>query len=330
MPDSLVLELKSPIHFVHLNNMATVLIESVANISEGQDRAKIDRIAKSVSSTENCKLLHVDSNADANRTVLTFVGNKSSILEAAKNLLEAVSREIDISCHQGVHPRVGALDVCPFIPLKGSNIEECKAISSDFAAYASEHYSLPVFLYRDSQSSDHRKHLSQIRKGSLEGLASRMETPQWQPDFGPNVLHPELGAVVSGARNILIAFNLSLSVSNIGLAKKLAKLVRDEFKSVRAIGWEMQEYGCSQISCNLEDYKETGVEELFQFSSRLAKEEGVEIGASELIGLIPFEALVGSSFPECREAAISLVNRAAGGLKLANFIPDKRVVELTL
>lgn len=309
--------------------MSFKLFECVANFSEGRDSKTIQKCRDAVAQVKDCHVLHLDSGIDANRTVITFAGSGAGVLAGAKALCDIVSQSIDMTSYQGEHPCVGALDVVPFVPLFDSSLEEAKALASAFGEYASEKHGIPVYLYRDSQELDHRRHLSQIRKGGFLGLASRFESDEksWRPDFFPSgvKLTRRLGATVCGARGILIAFNLELGLLDLKLAKDIAKKVRKEFKSIRAIGWNMPEFSCSQVSTNIEDFREDGLFELFNFVERHSS-----VISTELIGLVPQGALV--SKPSITNEGFRLedakvLEEAARCLKIRDFSVGNSVLE---
>lgn len=271
---------------------ASKLIEVVANFSEGRDEEKIHKISRSFESHKKVKILNIDSSPDANRTVLTFAAEPEYILGATLDFAERVFSEIDMSQHKGVHPRIGALDVCPFVPLVNSSIEECRTLAESFAKEVASRLQMPVYLYKESAKFAERKILSNIRKGEYEGLKEKLKNPSWKPDYGPDVFNPRLGAIITGAREILIAWNICLEGNDVDLAKKIAKILRHEFKGLRAIGWSMEgEHGCSQISCNVENYKITPLFKIYERASEIAKGNGSMVSGSELIGLAPHEAL---------------------------------------
>ena len=293
------------------------IVEVVANFSEGRDPSKITKISSSLMSHKNIKILNIDSSKDANRTVLTFAGEPEYLLKATLDFAEEVFSQIDMRTQKGVHPRLGALDVCPFVPLVKSSIEECKELAESFAKEVATRFMLPVYLYKESAKLPERRILSNIRKGEYEGLRNKLKTPNWKPDFGTKDFNEKLGAVIVGAREVLIAWNICLDNNNLVVAKKIAKILREEFKDLRAIGWSMEkELGCSQISCNVENYKLTPLLQIYKRASHIAEELGVKVSGSELIGLAPEQAI------SSKEYDIKLINFSYDKIlerKLKNF-----------
>ena len=270
------------------------ILECVPNISEGRDLSVINSIVDSVKAVSGCKVLHVDSGYDANRTVITFAGNPEAVLEGAFRLIKKSVELIDMNKQKGKHPRLGAVDVCPLIPVSGLSLEDCVEYSKTLAKRVSKEIFLPVYLYEHSASGEDRRNLADIRRGEYEGLSRKREDPKWLPDYGSEFYHPSAGAVVIGARKFLIAFNFNLSTSDVLIAKKIAAKLRESgggLKSLKAIGWYMEEFSCAQVSCNFTDFEQTGLFEAFELCSELAKKNGVEVTGSELVGLIPDKAV---------------------------------------
>ena len=266
------------------------LIECVPNFSEGRRTWIIDELV-SVSGSSGAKVLHVDSNADANRTVLTIVGTASEVSKAVIALCDAAYAKIDMCQHSGVHPRIGAVDVCPLIPLHGYTIANCVQIAEDLGKIVGERLKVPVFLYGKAARSEDRASLAHIRRGEYEGLATKLADAKWLPDFGPVEANPRFGAMAIGVRGILIAYNINLSVDDLAIAKKIAARMRKVSPAVKAIAWYMQDYGFVQVSLNLLDYRSFGLFEAYQACSEFAEELEVSVEGSELIGMVPKEAL---------------------------------------
>jgi len=271
------------------------IVECVPNFSEGCDWGKIECIVNVFRAKENVKLLDYSADKDHNRMVVTAIGEP----EAIKNcLIEAVGvaiEVVDLTKHKGQHPRVGAVDVIPFIPIKGMTIEETDTLAKDFGKIIAEKYRLPVYFYEKSASAVHRQNLAAIRKGEFEGLVEKMKLPEWKPDAGPEEAHPTAGASVVGARFPLIAFNVNLHTSNFDIADKIAKKIRFSGGGLRyckAMGVELKEQGLMQVSMNLTDYTQTSVYQAVEMIRFEAQRYGVSVAGCELIGLIPLQAVV--------------------------------------
>ena len=276
-----------------------MLIECVPNISEGRDLAAISAVVDAVAAVPDVKVLHVDTNADAHRTVLTFAGPEAAVEEGARALIAAAIEAIDMRRHFGVHPRIGAVDVVPFVPLEDGGMERCVELSKRVAERAAREHALPIFLYEQSASSEARRNLADIRRGHYEGLAVKLTLPEWKPDFGPTQPHPSAGATVVGARDFLIAFNISLGTQDVRIAREIAKRVRSlgddgglRLPFCKAIGWMMEGYHCAQVSINLTNFRVTGMYDAFVAVSNEAARRGIPVIGSELIGLVPKAALL--------------------------------------
>lgn len=271
------------------------IIECVPNFSEGRDLAKVDKIAEVFRGRKGVKLLDYSSDEDHNRSVVTIVGEPC---EVGRAMVEAIGRAvelIDLTKHVGQHPRMGAVDVIPFIPIRNVTIEEADKLARDVAREAAEKYSLPFFLYEKSATAPHRENLSNVRKGQFEGMNEKMKDDLWKPDFGPDTVHPTAGAAAIGARMPLIAYNVNLSTSDLEIADKIAKQVRHlngGFRFVKAMGVELKDRGIVQVSMNLTDYTRTSIYRVFETIKMEASRYGVNIVGSEVIGLLPMQALV--------------------------------------
>ena len=270
------------------------LIECVPNISEGRDRAVIDAIAAAVRNVPGVRLLDVSSDTSHNRSVLTFVGDREAVRQGVRALFEAVLPRIDLRRHQGEHPRMGAVDVVPFIPLRGSTTEDCVALAREAGAEIAEHFGIPVYLYEDAATAEHRRNLADVRKGQFEGFAEKMKDPRWAPDFGPKQPHPSAGAVAVGARPFLIAYNINLGTRDLAIADRIAKAIRHMsggFRYVKAMGVELAERGQVQVSINMTNFKKTPLHRVFECVKSEAERHGVPIVGSEIVGLTPADAL---------------------------------------
>ncbi|ABY95472.1 MULTISPECIES: glutamate formimidoyltransferase [Thermoanaerobacter] len=270
------------------------IIECVPNFSEGRDQEKIAQLVKEVVSTEGVKLLDYSSDKDHNRTVITFCGDAKGVKEAAFKLIKKASEIIDMRYHKGEHPRIGATDVVPFIPVKNATMEECIQIAREVGEKVGRELSIPVYLYEEAATTPERKNLENIRRGEYEGFFEKIKQPEWKPDFGPQEMNPKSGATVIGARNFLIAYNVNLATDNIDIANKIAKAIRFSnggYRYVKAMGVELKERGIVQVSMNLTDFNKTPIYRVFETIKAEASRYGVNVIGSEIIGLVPAKAL---------------------------------------
>ena len=270
------------------------IIECVPNFSEGRDLKRLDKILEVFRGRKGVKLLDYSSDEDHNRTVVTIVGEPCEVGNAMVEAIGKTVELIDLNNHEGQHPRMGAVDVIPFIPIRNVTVEEADKLAKDVAKEASEKYNLPFFLYEKSASAPHRENLANIRKGQFEGMKEKMKDDLWKPDFGPDTIHPTAGVTAIGARMPLIAFNVNLSTSNLEIANKIAKQVRylsGGFRYVKAIGIELEDRGIVQVSMNLTDYTKTSVYRVFETIKMEAARYGVNAVGSEIVGLVPMQAL---------------------------------------
>lgn len=271
------------------------IIECVPNFSEGRDLEKIEKIVNPFRGKDNVKLLDYKRDEDHNRVVVTVVGEPEAVKEAVIEAIGVAVEVIDLRYHKGQHPRMGAVDVVPFIPIKNISMTEAVELSKEVAKIVSEKYNLPVFLYEKSASAPERENLANIRKGEFEGMFEKIKQPQWKPDFGPVDVHPTAGAVAIGARMPLVAFNVNLNTNNIEIANKIAKNVRfigGGLRYCKAIGVELKDRGIVQVSMNMTDYTKTALYRAFELIKIEAKRYGVSVVGSEIIGLVPMEALI--------------------------------------
>jgi glutamate formiminotransferase len=270
------------------------IIECVPNFSEGRDQEKISQLVKEVVSTEGVKLLDYSSDKDHNRTVITFCGDAKGVKEAAFKLIKKASEIIDMRYHKGEHPRIGATDVVPFIPVKNATMEECVQIAREVGERVGRELNIPVYLYEEAATTLERKNLENIRRGEYEGFFEKIKQPEWKPDFGPQEMNPKSGATVIGARNFLIAYNVNLATDNIDIANKIAKAIRFSsggYRYVKAMGVELKERGIVQVSMNLTDFNKTPIYRVFETIKAEALRYGVNVIGSEIIGLVPAKAL---------------------------------------
>lgn len=272
--------------------MAT--IECVPNVSEGRRLDVVARLADAVRAVAGVRLLDVSSDASHNRSVLTIAGEAVPLRKAILALFEVALGAIDLRTHAGVHPRLGAVDVVPFVPLEGATMDDCVALARDTAAAIARRFDLPVYLYEDAAIQPGRRHLEDIRRGQFEGLGAKMARAGWAPDFGPARPHPTAGASVVGARLPLIAYNINLATDRLDVAKRIAAAIRESsggLPCVKAMGVTLGERGIVQVSMNLTNYQVTGMSQVFEVVSQRAADEGVAVLESELIGLVPAAAL---------------------------------------
>jgi len=271
------------------------LLECVPNISEGRNEKKIALITEEVKQCKGVKLLDVSSDKDHHRSVLTFIGEPERIKGAALSMALKAIELIDMREHHGAHPRLGAVDVVPFIPIQGVGMNEAVEVARELGKELGRK-GVPVFYYEEAATSPGRRDLPSIRKGEYEGLEGKLRDPKWKPDEGPNRFNPKSGATVVGARVPLVAYNVNLKTKDLNLAKEIARKVR--FKDgglphVRAMGVDLKEKGMVQVSMNLTNYRVTGIAKVFDLIKEEAIKRGVEIGESEIVGLIPLEVFEG-------------------------------------
>jgi glutamate formiminotransferase/formiminotetrahydrofolate cyclodeaminase len=341
------------------------LIECVPNFSEGRDMSVIKRITSVIEAVEGVMLLDVDPGRDTNRTVVTFVGEPEAVCEAAFLAARKAAEVIDMSKHTGEHPRMGATDVCPLIPVAGITMEETVEYARALAKRIGEDLGIPVYCYENAAFEDKRKNLASCRSGEYEGLEKKLSDPAWKPDFGPAIFNPKAGATAVGARDYLVAFNVNLNTASTRRANAIAydvrekgrpkregdavtgKIVKDaagnqvmipgSLKKVKAIGWFIEEYGIAQISMNLTDISVTPVHIAFDEVCKKAEERGVRVTGSELVGLIPLKALLDAGrhylLKQKRSAGvpddelIKIAVRSMGLSELKPFNPREKVIE---
>ena len=272
------------------------LIECVPNVSEGRRQAVVDALLQAIGRVPAARLLDHSSDRSHNRSVMTLVGEAAPLKEAVLALFEAAVAAIDLRAHSGEHPRLGAVDVVPFIPIAGGTMDECVTLAKATGAEVARRFQIPVYLYEEASINPARKNLEDIRRGEFEGLAAKMSRPGWAPDYGPPAPHPSAGASVVGARMPLVAFNINLATNRLEVAKKIAAAIRYSsggFRYVKAIGIALQERGIVQVSMNLTNYEKTPIVLVFEAVAREAARYGVAVLESELVGLVPAAALVG-------------------------------------
>ncbi|MBE6307107.1 MAG: glutamate formimidoyltransferase [Bacteroidaceae bacterium] len=271
------------------------IMECVPNFSEGRDLEKIEKIVSAFRAKEGVKLLDYSNDTDHNRCVVTVVGEpealKAAVIEAVGKAVEL----IDLNKHEGQHPRMGAVDVVPFIPIKGCTMDDAVAMSKEVGEKIAELYNLPVFLYEKSASAPYRENLAAVRKGEFEGMAEKIKQPEWHPDFGPAERHATAGTVAVGARMPLVAFNINLNTPSLDIAHSIAKRIRfigGGLRFCKAMGVDLTERGITQVSINMTDYSKTALYQAFEMVKYEARRYGVSIVGSEIIGLVPMAALI--------------------------------------
>ncbi len=283
------------------------LFECVPNYSEGRDLAKVDQIVDCFRGKKGVKLLDYSSDEDHNRTVVTVLGEAEALQSAVVSSVGKALELIDMTKHSGQHPRMGAVDVIPFIPIRDATMEEADALAKATAKEASEKYAQPFFLYEASASAPHRVNLADIRKGQFEGMAEKMKDQTlWKPDFGPATIHPTGGVTAIGARAPLVAFNVNLATSDMDIAWKIVRTVRyvnGGFRFCKALPVELKERGIVQVSMNLTDYSKTAIYRVFEAIKTECRRFGVNVIGSEVIGLVPMQALI-----DCAEYYLQIEN----------------------
>lgn len=330
------------------------IIECVPNFSEGQNENVIQQIAQAIRDTVGVKLLHVDVGFATNRTVMTFVGDENSIVNAAFSAIQKAAELIDMRVQKGEHPRMGATDVCPFIPIANATMEDCIACAKRLGERVANELNIPVYLYEQAATADYRRNLANVRAGEYEGIKDKIKLPEWQPDFGKAEFNERSGNVIIGARNILIAYNVNLNTTSVELAHYIAADVREsgrkiklsdgkteqlpgKLKAVKAIGWFIKEYGFTQVSMNLTDIHQTPIHIAFDEVEKSASKNGIRVTGSELIGLIPLKALTdageyylekqGFSADFSEEELLKVAIKTLGLNELKPFVPHERIIE---
>jgi len=344
------------------------LIECVPNFSEGRDENIIKSITSVIETVEGIKLLDVDPGKATNRTVVTFVGNPDNVIEAAFLAIKKASELIDMSKHSGEHPRMGATDVCPLIPISNISIEETVEYAKKLAKRVAEEINIPTYLYEEAASKPERKNLSTIRSGEYEGLAKKLQNPEWMPDFGQAVFNAKSGATVIGVRDFLIAYNVNLNTKSTKKANAIAfdvreqgrikrigdpvtgEIVKDEngnsvrepgsLKFVKAIGWFIKEFDIAQISMNLTDYKTTPVHIAFDEVVKKADQRGIRVTGSEIVGMVPLKVMLDAgihylkkqdrSYGVSEKELIHIAVKSLGLDELYPFEPNKKIIEYAL
>jgi glutamate formiminotransferase / 5-formyltetrahydrofolate cyclo-ligase len=270
------------------------VIECVPNVSEGRRQDVISRLTETLKAVPGLRVLDVQSDPAHNRSVFTLAGDAAAMTAGIPKLFEGAIAAVDLTTHKGEHPRLGAVDVTPFIPIDGITMAECVALAKSIAQDVASRFSLPIYLYEEASTNPLRKNLEDIRRGEFEGLAAKMATPGWAPDYGPAVPHPTAGAAVIGARMPLIAYNINLNTNRLDVAKKIASAIRMSnggLRYVKAMGIPLEDRGLVQVSMNLTNYEKTPIFRVFDLVKREAERYGVSVLESEIVGLVPAAAL---------------------------------------
>jgi glutamate formiminotransferase / 5-formyltetrahydrofolate cyclo-ligase len=291
------------------------IVECIPNVSEGRNPEVIGAILDAVRAVRGVVLLDASSDESHDRTVITFLGEPEAVVEAAVKLACTAAARIDLTTHRGEHPRMGAVDVIPLVPLRGISVEETVALSRRLAARVWEEAGIPAFLYEKSASAPHRVNLADIRRGQFEGMARKVQEPEWEPDFGGRRIHPTAGVVAVGCRMPLVAFNIDLSTPDVAVASLIAKRIRTSsggFPCVKALGVMLEPRHLAQVSINMTDTATTPLHVVFEAVRAEAATQGVEVVGAGIVGLVPMRALV--------DAAVHF-------LQIADFDPDRQVLE---
>ncbi|XP_052803655.1 formimidoyltransferase-cyclodeaminase-like [Mya arenaria] len=320
------------------------IVECVPNFSVGRNKEIIEAIASAIAATEGVSLLDVDPGASTNRTVYTFVGSPDSVVEGALNGARVAYQAIDMRAHQGEHPRMGALDVCPFIPVQNVTMEECVECAKEFGDKLSIELGVPVYLYGEAATEPHRKTLPQIRAGEFEGIPEKIQKPEWKPDFGPAEFVPSWGATATGARKFLIAYNINI-LGTKEQAHRIALNIREQgrgqeqpgkLKHVQAIGWYLEEANMAQVSVNITDFEETAIHTVYDEVCKNAEELNLAVVGSQIVGLVPLQAIMDSAqfymdksnlFILEEDQKLRLVINRMGLNSLGAFSPKERIIE---
>ena len=340
----------------------TKIIECVPNFSEGRDMAVIDKITAEIKKVSGVRLLDVDPGYDTNRTVVTFVGEPEPVKEAAFAAVKKSHELIDMRNHKGAHPRFGACDVCPIIPVSGVTMDECVKIAHDLGKRLGEELDYPVYFYEYAATKPERRNLATVRSGEYEGLEAKLKDPNWKPDFGPAEFRPTKGATAVSARDFLIAYNINLNTTNAKKANAIALRLREQgypkkdadgnpvldekgkkvmcpgmFKNCKAIGWYVDDFKRAQISINLTNYHVTNMYHVFDAASKLAEEKGLRVTGSEIVGVLPKEALIeagihylekqGTCAGQSEAELIKIAEQSLGLSDVVKFKPEEKIIE---
>lgn len=331
-----------------------IIVECVPNFSEGRNQTVIDAIADAIRKVQAVKLLSVEPDRDYNRSVVTFVGEPQAVVEAAYQATKTAAELIDMRNHKGEHPRMGAADVVPFVPVAGITMADCVTLANDYGKRVGETLQIPIYLYEEAARTPERRNLAVIRKGEYEALPEKMKDQAWKPDYGPALFNERSGATVTGARVFLIAYNVNLNTANKDLAHEIALRIRESgrtikdasgqsikipgsLKAVKAMGVYLDRFNIAQVSINLTDFNVTPPHVAFEEVRREAQKLGIDATGSEIVGLIPKEALliaarfyrqaVGKGDAVTDDALVGTANEYLGLSQLEPFVPEKKVIE---
>jgi len=333
------------------------IIECVPNFSEGKNENTFEAIKSTIEKTNGVKLLNLEPDADYNRVVVTMAGDENGILEGAVNACKAAAENIDMTKHKGEHPRLGAIDVVPFVPVKDTTMEDCVKISEKFGERISQELNVTVYLYEAAARKSQRKNLSDIRKGEYEGLEEKLKNPEWLPDFGEAKFNPKLGAIVTGARFFLIAYNVNIKSTDANIAKEIAEILREsgramrddqgniikvngktvrepgKLKNVKGMGVSLEKYNITQVSMNLTNYNITPLHIAFEEVKKEAARLGTEVNGSEIVGLVPLEAILkaGRFYSDHKikdeKELVDLAIEKLGLSTLNKFIKEEKIID---
>ncbi|HRI46307.1 MAG TPA: glutamate formimidoyltransferase [Ignavibacteriaceae bacterium] len=333
------------------------IIECVPNFSEGKNESTFELLKESVKSIEGAKLLSLEPDADYNRVVVTLAGDEKGILEAAISICKSASENIDMRSHKGEHPRLGAIDVVPFVPVKNVSMDDCVAISEEFGKRIANELNLPVYLYEEAAKFPTRRNLSDIRKGEYEGLKEKLLNSDWAPDFGNPEFNEKLGALVTGARFFLVAYNVNINSTDVNFSKEIAEVLREsgrpkrdadgkivklngetvreigKLKAVKGMGVKLEKYGITQVSMNLTNYQTTPIHVAYEAAKEEAKKLSVDVNGSEIVGLVPLEALLqaGNYYSEGKysdeDSLVELAIEKLGLSTLNPFIKNEKIID---
>ena len=333
------------------------IIECVPNFSEGKNQNTFTAIRSAIEKTNGVKLLNLEPDADYNRVVVTMAGDENGILEGAINTCIAAAENIDMTTHKGEHPRLGAADVVPFVPVKNSTMDDCVKIAERFGERISKELNVPVYLYEEAAKKPERKSLSAIRKGEYEGLEEKLKDPEWAPDFGEAKFNSKLGAIVTGARFFLIAYNVNIKSTDVKIAKEVAEKLRESgrakrddqgniikvngktvrepgrLKNVKGMGVSLEKYNITQVSMNLTNYNITPLHIAFEEVKKEAERLGAEVNGSEIVGLVPLEAILkaGKFYADNKtmdeKDLVNLAVEKLGLNSLNNFVNEEKIID---
>lgn len=324
------------------------IIECVPNFSEGRNPAFFEALKQSIKNIPNVTLLSLEPDGDYHRVVVTFAGDEEGVLQAAIAMSTVANEYIDMTTHKGEHPRLGAIDVVPFVPVRDTTMEECVDIAKKYAAAVSENLKIPVYLYEEAAQRPERRNLAEIRKGEYEGLEQKLQDVNWKPDYGTDVFNPKMGGTVTGARFFLVAYNVNLKTTDLNISKEISEIIRESgrlkrdengnvikidgkavrepgrLKFVKAMGVPLEKLGITQVSINMTNFTITGLHTAFEEVKKEAARLGAEVTGSEIVGLVPLQALLDTGAYYAGSTTLdesALVDLAIGKLGLSDIAP---------